>query len=452
MDYQDLLAEFVFETKLKNIRGGVVDRAKLIFLDTLGVCINGSQSSDYIANLAKELSGKSKDPMATIVGHPYKADPLFAAMVNGISTTSIELDEGNQEGRTHASSHVLPVCLALGEQENAGGVKVLEGYILGTDVAIRIGASARSRNLTHPHGTAGLIGAAAASSKMFGFQPREIREILNIATGLTLATSFTTASDGGFIRNMYVGHAAWGGFFSTLLMRCGFTGEREGVRNVFGRTLSDSFDEKKITEHLGERYGIESSYVKMHAYCRTINGALDALQLIKKKLPFEKQEVDRIEVYTCSLPAFNFPESAKTKHPCNMLAAKFSLVWAVSAYLVLGTSGVDGSSEKAIQNREVHEFTDKISVEEDPSFTAMTPTRMPTRIKVFLEGGRVLDETIFFPKGGPEDPYTAQEIERKFMDLATPVLREKKARRVKEKVKNLEELESIRVLASFLKP
>jgi 2-methylcitrate dehydratase PrpD len=287
---------------------------------------------------------------------------------------------------------------------------------------------------------------------MLGFQPREIREVLNIASGLTLATSFTTASDGGFIRNMYVGHAAWGGLFSALLLRCGFSGECEGVRNVFGRTLSDSFDEGKITKHLGERYGLESSYIKMHAYCRTINGALDALQGIKKKHPFGKEEVDRVEVYTCSLPAFNFPESAKTKHPSNMLAAKFSLIWAVAAYLVLETTGVDGSSEKALQNRIIHEFAEKISVEEDPSLTALTPASMPTRVKVFLRGGRVLDETVLLPKGGPENPYTEQEIDKKFMDLATRVLGEEKAKRVQERVKNLEELKSIRTLTSLLEP
>ena len=52
--------------------------------------------------------------------------------------------------------------------------------------------------------------------------------------------------DGATVRNIFTGHSGYMGLTAARLVECGFTGEVDGVGNVYGKVLSDTFDRERV--------------------------------------------------------------------------------------------------------------------------------------------------------------------------------------------------------------
>lgn len=64
--------------------------------------------------------------------------------------------------------------------------------MLGYEIGARIGIASNLRSAMHPHGSWGTVGAAAAVAKLAGADAAKMREVVNVASSLTLATSKNT--------------------------------------------------------------------------------------------------------------------------------------------------------------------------------------------------------------------------------------------------------------------
>ena len=85
----------------------------------------------------------------------------------------------------------------------------------------------------------------------------------------------------------------------------------------------------------------------------------------------------------------------------------------------------------------------------------MSPRRTdsPTaHVKIALSDGRVLEATTAVPRGDAENPVPVEEIEAKFLALASPVLGEPRARRVVDAVRETETVKDVSELTTTLVP
>ena len=119
-DYLDQLAEFVADTRFEDLPPDTIAAARDVVLDTLGAITAGSclDENASFARLAAEMSGPGK---SSIVGHPYRVQPVWATMVNATAGVALEMDEGNRVGGGHPSIHVTPGALAVGEDLGSSG-------------------------------------------------------------------------------------------------------------------------------------------------------------------------------------------------------------------------------------------------------------------------------------------------------------------------------------------
>ena len=203
-DYLDRLAAFVTTTCLEDLDDSTILAAKNVALDTLGAILAGSRLAENasFARLARDLSGAG---VATLLGHPGRLQPLFAALVNATAGVSLELDEGNRLGGGHPSIHVTPAAIAVAEERGTGGKEVLESIIVGYEITSRIGTGTRVRAGIHSHGTWGTIGAAAATARLLGFDPGQTRQTMNLAMSMSPANTWTPCLEGATIRNFVPG-------------------------------------------------------------------------------------------------------------------------------------------------------------------------------------------------------------------------------------------------------
>jgi len=445
-EYLNKVCEFVVGTDYDNISPEVFEQAKKVLYDTIGVIALGAQESEV-----KKLTRLLATPLpsgATLIGQKMKADPLVSALVNGTAGTWLELDEGNQYARGHAGIHVVPAALAVAEVVQASGKDLLTAIVLGYEVACRVGIACKLRMTMHPHGSWGTVGAACAVGKLMKVDEEQMKELINISSSLTLATSRRTMLEGGTVRNAYAGVSGYMGILAHKLLVSGFTGEADGLRSVFGTVVSDSFDAAVMTEELGSRYEIKRNYFKMHACCRYIHATLDALYKVLDKQEegkLDPQEIEKIEVETYSLAA-----QLSNQQPQNMLAAKFSIPFSVATTIVNRSSGVESFTLEKVKDGVTRELARRVVVTENPEFTSMMPSRRPSRITVKLKDGRTYTETVFVNRGDQEDPYSTEELERKFLSLTSLVYGPKHAKEVLEKTKNIETFENVRYYTDWL--
>ena len=84
----------------------------------------------------------------------------------------------------HPSAPVAPVALALAERDRLSGAAMLHAFILGAEVACRIGNMVSPGHYArgwHITSTCGVFGAAAAGAKLLGLDAARSRHALGIA-------------------------------------------------------------------------------------------------------------------------------------------------------------------------------------------------------------------------------------------------------------------------------
>jgi 2-methylcitrate dehydratase PrpD len=124
--------------------------------------------------------------------------------------------------------------------------------------------------------------------------------------------------------------------------------------------------------------------------------------------------------------------------PTNMLAAKFSLPFAVATTLVHGEASVPAFRAPALTDPRIAELAGRVSVAEDPALSAMLPDLRPARVAIHLADGRVLSGETFTTRGDARDPYSPDEVRAKFGELAGPVWGSAHAQRIQEAIAALD--------------
>ena len=446
-EYLEQLAEFVCELNLGHLDPDAVDAARTVVLDTVGAMLAGSRLPENrnLARLAVKMSGVG---VSTIVGHADQAGPMLASLANGTAGVALEMDEGNRLGGGHAAIHVIPPALAVAEETGASGRQFLESVIAAYEVTSRVGTGTVVKSEVHSHGTWGTVGAAVAVAKLMELGVAETREAINIAASMSPANTWTPCIEGATVRNLYPGRSAMQGIMAANLVQCGFTGLKDGPADVYGSLLGNGFDADAVVEGLGVRGSlrIQQNYFKLHACCLYNHHALDGMQHIMRRGEFGASEVKSIDVVAPPLATIMTDPA-----PPNMLAAKFSLPYALAASVTYGATDVTAFYPERLMDEETLALSHRVSVSADPEMDLRRYDYPAARVTVSLHDGRILSESVVAHHGDHRNPAPPDELREKFSFLAIDSLGEAGVQDVAETVGRLEGLSDIRELTELLR-
>ena len=403
---------FICQTRFDDIPTGTVSRAKLIIADCVGAIVGGSAEPEILAFTSSiKSSGTSR-----ILGGSSTTDPQTASLINGTAGTVLEMDEGHQFARGHPGMHVFPALLAAAERatETISGEDFLTAFIIGYDIAARIGIATSLNGNMHPHGTWGVVGAAAALGALNGLDEVQLAELLNIASSLTLATSRKTMLEGGTVRNAYTGVANQMSHIAHQLLTAGFSGERDGIGSVFGGVVSSGFDVEAALESIGSRFEVNRNYFKLHACCRYNHAALDALWILIDKHP-ELQYPDQID--SIHIESYFLAAELNDQKPRNMLAARFSIPFAIATTLVNRSSKIHSFTGNALTDPATLAIAAKTSVSENTFMTAQLPDLRPAEVNIMMKNGQNFRVGVETNRGDWQDPYNNEQLKEKYMSL-----------------------------------
>ena len=445
-EYLDKLAGFVTDTKLGNLEESTVTAAKNVVLDTIGAILAGSRLSEN-AGFANLVLGMGNGGNATLFGHAGAVQPMMATLVNATAGVSLEMDEGSRLGGGHPSIHVTPGAIAMAEEWKCTGAELLESVIVGYEVTSRIGSGTTVKDVVHSHGTWGTVGTAAATARILGLDAQETRSAISMAASMSPANTWTPCLEGATVRNLYPGRSGFQGILAAQLVQCGFTSLQDGPSDLYESLLGEGFNTEAVMAGLGEpgAYRIQNNYFKFHACCLYNHPALDAVESLLRQEEFTVTDVSRVQIEAPPLAL-----TMADPEPDNMLAAKFSIPYAVAAMLVRGNANVTAFYPDQVANPQIRELARVVEVTADSEMSLRRYDYPSAKVAVSLKDGRRLEQSVTAQRGDYRNPVTTEELVAKFRFLATETLGEYKASQVIEIVKSLETLGNVRELTGLL--
>ena len=445
-DYLDQLAEFVAETRWADFDPAAIAAAKDVALDTIGAMLAGSRLSENanFAGLAATMSGPGQ---ATILGHGHRVQPVWATMVNATAGVSLEMDEGNRLGGGHPSIHVTPGAIAVGEELGRSGSEVLASIIVGYEVISRIGTATTVKAEVHSHGTWGTMGTAAATARLMGFDAAQTRVAMNLAMSMSPANTWTPCIEGATVRNLYPGRSGFQGIMAAHLSQCGYTAIADGPADLYRTFLGDGFDPEAVVDGLGSGgdLRIQQNYFKLHACCLYNHPVLDAVQDLLREEPFTASEVKSIAVTAPPIAGI-----MDDPHPENMLAAKFSIPYAVAAAVCYGRTDVTAFLPERMDDADIRALAERVSLVSDPEMNLRRYDYPSARVAVRLADGRLRKAEVTSQRGDFSNPAGREELLGKFDLLSRDTLGDGKVQRVVEAVSRLDQMSDVGELTALL--
>jgi len=426
-DYLDQLATFASGFAAAELPPAVCIRSKWILADCLAVIAAGMRPPEMRAFTSAHLQSQAPGS-AWVIGAGLTSNALGAAFLNGIAGTWHELDEGNTLSKGHPGIQVVPAALAMAQETQISGRALLAAIAIGYEVSSRINRAGHIRPSIHPHGTFGVIGAALAAARVCGLPASSYRQLINVAAGLPLASSYNSIIDGATVRNVFTGHSAFMGINAVRLVQAGFTGEHDAVRMTYGTVLAEGFDTDVAVADLGREWMTSGGYFKLQPVARSIHPAIDATEDALAKVRGGRLDAGRIaaiRVRTYRLAAYKNQKDIQTA-----FGAKFSIPFAIATRIVNNRATLDCFDDAAVANPSIQTLLRQIEVAEDPSMTAAYPELQPCSVQIELTDGTQFAGRCDVVRGEPSKPNVLEEIQEKFMDLTVPLWGESLAARL----------------------
>jgi 2-methylcitrate dehydratase PrpD len=451
--YSQTIARFLDNLNLEDVPQPVVDKAKLVFLDTLGVAL-ASSTMDFgrmVVNVAQKLGGTTS---SRVIGSPLKVAAANAVLANGTLAHGLDYDDTLEAAIVHTGCCAGMTALAVGEELGASGKAVLEAAIAATEVMCKVGLVAPGKFHArgfHPTALCSTFGAAAAAGKLYGLGPAQWSDAFGLC-GSQSSGIIEYLADGTWTKRLHPGWSAHGGVIATLLAREGFRGPatvfegQHGFYHAFGGASEYPFE--KLNE-LGRTWETPKLTFKSYPCGSISHPYMDCALTLRRKHAITADQAAEIVCRTAEGPVHRLWEPLEQKRkPPTSYAAKFSLPFSIAVMLIRGKAGLDEFSDEAIRDPEILSLASKVRYELDP--TIDYPRHFSGHVKIKLLDGTVLEENQQYPRGGFESPLPPAEIEAKFRANARLALSEGQLDLIVKSVKTLEQLPSITTLTDCL--
>jgi 2-methylcitrate dehydratase PrpD len=453
--YSQSIGRFARQLKLDDVPSNVVEKAKLVFLDTVGIAL-ASSTMDFgamVSNVARKLAGPSD---SLLIGTPDRVGAANAVIANGTLAHGLDYDDTLEEAIVHTGSCAWMTALAVGEEVAADGKTVLEAAIVGTEVLCKVGLVAPGKFHArgfHPTAICSTFGAAAAAGKLYDLDVDQWVDAFGLC-GSQSSGIIEYLADGTWTKRLHPGWSAHGGVIATMLAKQGFRGPGrvfEGTHGFFsGFGGKNEYRYEKLLE-LGKEWEIPRLTFKSYPCGSISHPYMDCALKIKQKYAPKPSEITEIVCRTAEGPVHRLWEPLADKQtPVSSYGAKFSLPYSIAVMIVRGRAGLDEFTEQAIRDPAVLELSRKVRYVLDP--TIDYPRHFSGHVKVCTKDGRVLEENQPHPRGGFEDPLPPAEIEAKFLANAKLALPADRAEAALATIKRLEEVPSMRILTDLLIP
>jgi 2-methylcitrate dehydratase PrpD len=449
------LATFVSTLRFEQIPPEVIERIKLLILDSLG-CALYSADLEWSQILMRTLAQVDSTPACTVWGTSQRLSAPHAALVNGTLIQGFELDDVHRVGVLHVGAVTLPSVLAIAEiRPGLTGRDMLTAAVAGYEVGPRVGMCMGPEHIAqgwHSGATVGTFAAAAGAARALGLSTDQTVHALGIAG--TQAAGLMAAQFGSMVKRMHAGRSSQSGLYAALLAAEGFTGIKDvfetpygGFCTTFSRS-SDRFNLEALTSGLGTRFETMQVSLKFYSCVGSTHTTLDVIRCMRARHPFSPADVERILVHgsRATVEHVGWPYV-----PDGITAAQLNLPFCVATLISEGEVFVDQFDGAQVVDPARIELAARVHVEEDPAITARGATyRHMVRVELVLKDGTTLTDTLEAPRGSERQFASDAEVVGKYETLARKALSPTRAAALRDAVLAMDRLADARQILRLL--
>jgi 2-methylcitrate dehydratase PrpD len=410
------IGRFAAGTRLDDVPEDVVAFGRLLLVDTLGALLGGLRYPPV-----RELARAVTD------GPEPGALPFGALLALGTASTWLDADSGGSfhpQGHrlppvptAHPAPHSLPVLLHAAASTGMSDRRLLEVFVVANEVGLRSGTASSLRPGLHPHGVHGPAAAALAGVLARDGGPGELARAFLLGSSLPLAATLAVPMHGGTVRNVWTGLGSWYGALAAELARDPADDGPGTYTALFDSAVCTDLSVEQLVGELGNRWELVNSYLKPYACARWIHPALDAVLAATAR-----DEVCGADVLGVEVDTFAFAASLDAVDIGSDMHARFSLPYSVAALLTDGVLDAGSFLPDQLARTPVADLARRVTVREDPRFSAALPAERPARVVVRTADGRTLSAEVRNARGNPGTPLSREEVASKFRRNAGDLL------------------------------
>jgi 2-methylcitrate dehydratase PrpD len=442
------IAEWVQNTNYDCIPHDVVKVAKRCILDFIGVTIAGSKepTAQIIKQYMNEVKGREE---STVIGLGMKASCTEAAFANGVVGHCLDYEDYlvpmPGAGGPHITAVIFPAALAIAEKEEKTGRELIEAYVLGCEVAYRLGRAVEPTHFNlgwHNTETQGIFGAVVAASKLLNLNCEQITYALGI-TGSE--ASGLRENFGTMTKPFHSGQSNAKGVRAAMLAKFGFTSAKtifEGKSGFFN-VLCKEVRVDELTEKLGKPFGLPQVKMKLYPCCGGAHSSIDAtLDLVN----LHHLDSENVAEVTAKCPTL-VSEVLIYENPTTGLEGKFSLQFPLALALSERRVVLNQFTDDKVKEPRIVNLMKKIRLVPTPE---LEPFHSPAIVEIKLKTGEKLIKRVDHRRGTSQNPLSDEELFQKFRSCARLLLSEKETEASLELLKNLENIEDLSTLSKLI--
>ncbi len=446
------LAEFVINTRERDVPSDVLDGARDALVDTLGCALAGSldEGSEIAQRWVIETGARAQ---AIVLGTQLATSPAEAAFANGLASHALDFDDSLTTLRGHPTAPMLGAGLAVGEAANASGNALLAAMAIGLEVGGKIGPALGAGHYMkgwHSTATVGAFSATAVAARLWGLSVEQLQTAWGIAAS---EASGLIRNFGTMTKPFHAGHAARSAVVAAWMAKNGFTADTQifdGKNNFFSTYASaDAVPLESTLKNLGKPWEMLTPgiYVKRYPCCYCNHRPVGGLFELIKEHNIQREEVSKVRIGF--LPGADKPLIHFDPH--TGLEGKFSMEYNAAAVLLDGKITMESFTDAMVQRAEIRALMPKVERFYIPSEKTFSGITGYNDIEIVTTRGTFKLHIDRVP-GSPAWPMTSADREEKFLDCAGRVLGSAGAKQLFETAERCGQLANIAELTRATVP
>jgi 2-methylcitrate dehydratase PrpD len=441
------LARYMVLSRDRSLPAAVAQAARHRILDTFGAIVSGARlkPGEMAIRYVKAVGGTAE---ASVPTTNIRTSAVNAALATGMFAHADETDDFEPITKAHPGCSVVPAAMAVAERDNRSGEELLRAVALGYDLCCRLlmalgpdHVRATHRSAEGVSSTFGAVGAAASLAKL---DENGMRYALSYAAQ-QVSGIWSWERDTEHVEKAFdfAGMGARNGVTAALMAQAGFTGVPDvldGEHNAL-QALSREPKPEEMVSGLGERFFITETAIKVFSVGYPIQAPLDAFLALRKEHALTVDNVERIVV--------RLPEDG-ARIVDDRAMPDVNLQYVLASALIDGTLSFDAShSYERMRDAQILAVKKRLQLVGDRSLMDPAAPRSG-RVDVTLRDGRTVSHFTKHAPGTKENPLDTAQVVAKARELMIPVIGARRTNAVIDRVNALEQLKSVRELASLL--
>jgi 2-methylcitrate dehydratase PrpD len=436
------LAAYARSTDFAKLPDEVVDRAKRVITDELGCMVLGSTlpPGERMRSFVASVGGA---PQSAVIGGGLRAPAGYAALANGTSSHSDELD-GVHVTQGHPAGTSVAGALAVSEALSLGGRDLINAVALSFDVGCRVlmamGGGHAVRREHHVHGSPLYAqGVATAAGRLLGLGQLPMQHAMALAAlSIAVPASFYDERQ-HMSKAMNQGQAAYAGITGAMLASHGFEGHdriMEAKDGLIDGWRTERADIEAMTAGLGEQYSIMDAGFKYYSAGYPINSPLAGAFALMTEHDLAADDITGVRVGMA-------PSSADVVD--NRPMPSICLQDMLSVGMALGRLRYEDAHDEAnLRRPDVRRLRAAIEIVRDASLAADAAQRRVSWVEISTAGGQTYRGPERIAPGHWElGGMPWDDLEEKFTSLVAPRLGSEASAQIFAFVRELEAHDSL---------